>query len=171
MANVSSLLDLGGGQTDLSEVISTQLNLILDIRRSHILHTITKFDLSHTLLSQKVSDLDVIAGQGNVDGEMGVNESHLVQEALGHTSHHVVNVRADGTHSGELFARGKPKIKANEFAPSDLGHIHVDVLEAFHNGSAGSSDRDSAAIDLDLDSLLDGDRSASKDGLHFIILW
>lgn len=57
---------------------------------------------AHALLSQEVADLHRTARDGHVDGEMSVTEAHLVQVTLGHTGHHVVDVRADGADAREL---------------------------------------------------------------------
>lgn len=58
----------------------------------------------HALLANEVvADLHGLSGDGNVDGEMGVTEAHLVQVALGHTRDHVLHVRADGADARKLL--------------------------------------------------------------------
>lgn len=61
---------------------------------------------AHALLAEEVTDLHRAAGDGHVDGEMGVTEAHLVQVPLGHTGDHVVHVRADGADARELHRGG-----------------------------------------------------------------
>lgn len=40
----------------------------------------------------------------DVDGEMGIDVSHLVLEALGDTDDQVVDERSDGSESGDILA-------------------------------------------------------------------
>lgn len=56
-----------------------------------------------------IPDLDLpqtigVLVQVDVDGEMGVDVTHLVLEALGDTNDHVVDERADSSEAGDLFA-------------------------------------------------------------------
>lgn len=46
----------------------------------------------------------VVLVEVDVDGEMGVDVTHLVLEALGHTDNHVVDDGADSAESGEVLA-------------------------------------------------------------------
>lgn len=57
---------------------------------------------AHSLLSQEVPNLNNATRGRHVDGEVSVNEAHLVQVALGNPRDHVVDVRANGADGGEL---------------------------------------------------------------------
>lgn len=61
---------------------------------------------AHALLAEEVADLNGLPGDGDVDGEMGVTEAHLVQVTLGDTRDHVLHVRADGADARKLGVRG-----------------------------------------------------------------
>jgi hypothetical protein len=110
--DASRLGDLGARQRHLVDVNAGDLDLILNIIGSLVGDTLKKCDSADGLLAQKVADLDDIGvgggvlGAGNIDGEMGITESHLVLEALGDTSDHVLDVRA---HSA--VGRKKPILK------------------------------------------------------------
>ena len=149
LADVGSTLDLSGGEGDESNVVTTELDLILDVGGTDVLDTLGDDDLTDALLSEEVTDLDGVAVKGDVDGEMRVDESHLVEEAAGDTDDHVVDVRADGTDAGELGTLGEPKVNADLLA--DLLQVHVDVLEVAGEFTAGSLDGDATSLDLDID--------------------
>lgn len=149
LADVGGTLDLGGGEGDHGNVVATELDLILDVSRSDILDALGDYDLADALLSKEVADLDGVAGEGDVDGEMRVDEAHLVEEAAGDADDHVVDVRADGADAGELGTLGEPKVDADLLA--DLLEVHVDVLEVASEFTAGSLDGDAPSLDLDID--------------------
>jgi hypothetical protein len=71
--------------------------------------TLLHDDSADNLLSDEVSDFDlpqaslVALVQVDVDGEMGVDISHLVLEALGDTDNHVLDDGSDGTQSGDVL--------------------------------------------------------------------
>lgn len=64
---------------------------------------------SDNLLANEVSDLDLeqtrllVLLQVDVDGEMGIDVSHLVLEALGDTGDQVLDDGADGAEGGNIF--------------------------------------------------------------------
>lgn len=92
ITDVRGLLNLGSTKRNQSNIVSNQGNFILDRLRSFVGHTRGKRNLTNTLFSQKVTDLNVLSSKRNVDGEMGVYETHLVAESSGDTDHHVVDV-------------------------------------------------------------------------------
>lgn len=149
LADVGGTLDLSGGEGDEGNVVTTELDLILDVGGTDVLDTLGDDDLADALLSEEVTDLDGVAAKGDVDGEMRVDESHLVEEAAGHTDDHVVDVRADSTDACELGTLGEPKVNADLLA--DLLQVHVDVLEVAGELTTGSLDGDATGLDLDID--------------------
>jgi hypothetical protein len=98
----AGLGDLGAGDGHLVDVIAAELDLILHIGRAHIGDSLWQGHFSHPLLSQEIADLHHVAGQSYVDGEMGIAEAHLVQEALRHTSDEVLDVRAHSSDARKL---------------------------------------------------------------------
>jgi hypothetical protein len=64
---------------------------------------------SDDLLADEVSDLDLeqtrllVLLQVDVDGEMGIDVSHLVLEALGDTGDQVLDDGSDGAEGGNIF--------------------------------------------------------------------
>ena len=82
--------DGSGGLGDLFNVVSLKDELILDVGHGN-LGSLEHWAISDEFLSQKVSDLEgrsVVTDNG-VDGEMCVDQSHLVEESL------VVRKRSD----------------------------------------------------------------------------
>eukprot|EP00518_Triparma_eleuthera_P017681 CAMPEP_0197551518 /NCGR_PEP_ID=MMETSP1320-20131121/4851_1 /TAXON_ID=91990 /ORGANISM="Bolidomonas sp., Strain RCC2347" /LENGTH=200 /DNA_ID=CAMNT_0043112023 /DNA_START=37 /DNA_END=639 /DNA_ORIENTATION=- len=169
LPDVGGLLDLGGGEGDEGEVVAGELDLVLDGGGADVLDTLAKLDLADPLLSQKVADLDGAAGDGDVDGEVGVDEAHLVHEAAGDADEHVVNVGHDGPHAGELLPRGEPDVEADgdlAVLTHELLQVHVNVLETLEEGAPGALHGDLTGLDLNLHALGDGDGARSENGLH-----
>ena len=149
ITDVGRLLNLSSSKRNKSNVISTEENLILLFRPS-VLHSLQKRNLTNPLLSKEVTNLHIISVKGNIDGEMRVHETHVVDESLSHSDDHVVNVGADGTDASELFTGGEPQVDADGFV-ADFAEVHVDVLEVTGEGATGSGDLDDAGGDFDGD--------------------
>lgn len=82
------------------------------------------------LLAEEVADLHRAAGDGHVDGEMGVTEAHLVQVSLSHTGDHVVHVRADRADARELQkARGR----GGDARTTGCKRFNVNKLDPLHH--------------------------------------
>ncbi len=150
VTNVGGLLDLRGGETNVGDVVPAQLNLILHFRISNVSDALQKLHLTHPLLPAEVTNFDDVAGKGNVDGEVAVNEAHLVDEAFGDAHEHVIDVRADRPDACQLLAVGEPQVDANALG-ADAAEVHVDVLEIAGKSAAFSRDGDDASLDVDLD--------------------
>ena len=160
VADVSGLLDLGTSKGNKGDVISTELNLILCVSRPNVLDTLKKLDLTDPLFSEEVANFNSVTGEGNIDGEMRVDETHLVQEPLGDTHHHVINVGAHRAHTSELLTVGEPQVNTNVLL-SNLSEVHVNVLEVTGQCAAGSSDLNKSGVDLNLNCKRN--RAASDD--------
>ena len=162
MANVGGLLNLCGSEGDKGNVISSQFNLILDVGRADEFDPWHKLDFSDTLFSQKVANLNHISSESNIDGEMGIDESHLVEESASDTDNHVINVRADSSDAGKLLARSEPKVDLNtfhggafpfffsSFLSFNNSAVHVNVLKVALESTARSSHLDNTGVALNL---------------------
>jgi len=150
----SGLLDTCAGEGYGSNVVSAQLNLILNIGRTNVLNSFEKRNLTYTLLSQEVTNLNITGVGGNVDGEMRVNETHLVDESLGYSDEQVLNVRADSTNGSKLLTLCEPNIKTDHVLSNAL-KVHVYMLEVTGKGSTGSSDGYETGLDGYRNSLRD----------------
>lgn len=88
VADSADLLDVGSALGDLLEVVTGELQLVLDVLGSLDLDTVGHNDTANELLAQEVSDLNLHAAslvvllEVDVDGEMGVDVSHLVLVSL-----------------------------------------------------------------------------------------
>ena len=157
LSDVGALLNVGGRERHLVDVNARELDLILHIGGTHELDTVQKSDTAGLLFTQKVTDLDNLVSslldRGDIDGEMGVTESHLVLETLGDTSDHVLDVRSDGSDRSDIFSVAKPDIDLEGGTLLVHGQVHGKVLERTLEGSKRSSDGDGTALELDLDCI------------------
>ena len=87
-ADAAYLLDLGAHQREGSVVNSIEDDLTLDIGGELAGGATLHLDELVLLTTKEVldSDLRAVLGDSNVDGEMSVNKSHLVAEALKKTN-------------------------------------------------------------------------------------
>jgi hypothetical protein len=153
------LLNLGSHERDGSNIISGKFDLILHVGGTDVGDTLHEGHLAHVLVSQKVAHFDDVSGQGHVDGKVRINETHLVQESLGDTDEHVVNVGAHRSDAGKLLAGGEPEVDPDALLgftsrlvrDSDLLEVHGNVLEFALEDSAGARDSDATGLDLNLD--------------------
>lgn len=152
-------MNLGCAKTDLGNIDSGEFDLILDIGSSGVSDSFQKLNLTDSTFSQEITDLDGLANSGDIDGEMAVNEAHLVAESTLDTSDHVQDVTAHSSHTRELLAVSEPQVELDQALglPSFFirlavakVQVHVDVLEASCQGSLLSCDGDSTRLDLDL---------------------
>jgi len=140
---------LGSSERNQGNIVSNQLNFILDIGRADVLNTVGESNLADTLFSQKVTNLDILSTKSDVDGEMRVHESHLVAVSLYDSNEQVFNVRADGTGTSELLTGGKPQVHADDAA--SFHNVTGNVLEITEKFTTRSGDLDRARLDLDFD--------------------
>lgn len=102
-------------------------------------------------------DLDLVDAlrvlvQVDVDGEMGVNVSHLVLEALGDTDDQVVQDGADSTEGGDVLADAVVDVDGDDVGLG-LGEADGDVGQVLDQLAAGALDGDLASLDVHLDCL------------------
>ena len=108
--DTADLLDVGGALGDVLQGVTGELELILDVGGGDDINTGAGSHTADVLLTQEVADLDVGAAglsvllDVDVDGEMGVDVAHLVQEAAGNTDDQVVDDGADGAEGSDTLA-------------------------------------------------------------------
>jgi len=133
------LLDLGAGLGESSVVGAVEDELTLDVSGESDLGVGEASDDLVLLATKEVLDSDggAILGDNNIDGEMSVNQSHLVSETLGGTSDHVLDEGLEGVDSTGLLVSTEPDSDADEGTVSLLGVLlHLlelagDVREVF----------------------------------------
>lgn len=100
-------------------------------------NTLKHGDVTNNLLSEEVADLDsiLLLVDDDVDGEMGVNKTHLVLEAVGDALDEVLDARADGAEASDVLASSVPDDEADlpllldrVGGGGDHAHRHVGVL-------------------------------------------
>jgi len=112
--------------------------------------------MSDSLLSEEVTDLHSIAVtlDDTVDGEVSVDGTHLVEEALRDASNHVLDQGFDCSQAGDMLPSTLPDSKKNLVGRA-LGEpdIHINVSDILRECSSRTSDRNDAGLDGDLDAL------------------
>lgn len=163
MADTGCLLNFGSRQRDIDNVGSGQFDLIFDVLGSHVLDSVQQFNLSYTSFSQEVPNLHGVSRNGNVNGEVTVDESHLVCETTCHADDHVFNVRANGSDACKLLAAGKPQVDLHIslfdglcaflqfFHLGDSSAFHHNMFEVALQGAERPGNLDLSGIDFDLD--------------------
>ena len=113
------------------------------------------------LLAQEVTDLQCTAAVLNdaVDGEMGIDVSHLVLEALRYTDNQVVDEGSDGSESGDVLAGAVVDLNADDILLG-AGEVDSQVAQVLGKLASGTLDGDIPRLDVDLDCI--GDRMVSK---------
>lgn len=71
--------------------------------------------MTNNLLAEEVANLDRVGlvVDDDVDGEMGVDQSHLVCETVLDTLDHVLELRSDGAQAGDVLAATVPDDEAD----------------------------------------------------------
>jgi hypothetical protein len=156
VANTADLLDVGGTLGDTLQGVTGELELILNVGGGEDLNTGLGSDAADVLLTEEVTDLNLSAvGLGvlldvDVDGEMGVDVTHLVQEAAGNTDDQVVDESADGTEGSDTLAGTVVQLDGDDLL---LGAAEGDgdVGEVLHELAAGALDSDNTRTNVNLD--------------------
>lgn len=117
--------------------------------------------MTDLLLPKKVSDLDGLVGiaDGGVDGEVSVDESHLVAVSLGDTGDEIPDVAEGSPDGGAGLARTEPSVDLELPLPGFLvGHqmeVQIQVLEIPAELPSGPLNLDDLSIDLDFHPVWD----------------
>merc|ERR1712210_376749 len=122
LADVGALLDLCRRETNIRDVVSAELNLILHLSSSDILYTIKELHLAHPLFTQEIANLHDITSERDIDREMRIYEPHLVAEAACDAHDHVVDVRAYRADASQLLSISEPEVDTNRLV-SDFAHV------------------------------------------------
>lgn len=157
VSHPADLLDVCGGLGDGLEGVAGQDQLILLSLGDLDVNTGLHDDSTDELLADEVPDLNLVDTvrvlvQVDVDGEMGVDVSHLVLEAFRDTDDQVVDEGADCSEGGDGLAdtmvdvNGDDVLLGRRKADGDVGQV-LDQL------APGSLDSDLSGLDLDLDCL------------------
>ena len=110
VSDTADLLDIGGALGHILQGVTGELELVLDVGGGDDVDAGAGRNAANELLTQEVADLDVGAAglsvllEVDVDGEMGVDVAHLVQEATGNTDDQVVDDGADGAEGSNTLA-------------------------------------------------------------------
>ena len=122
----------------------------------------------HLLLSEKVPDLDggVCVGDGGVDGEVSVDESHLVAVSLGDAGDEVLDVGDGGADGGHGAAGAEPGVDLELAAAVLQLEVEVEVLEVAGELPAGALHRHHLGGHLNRDLLRDVHGLRRQNGLH-----
>jgi hypothetical protein len=156
VADLADLLNVGGTLRDVLDGVSAENELILLGLGSLNIDTRAHGDTANDLLANEVPDLDLpqiglgVLVEADVDGEMGVDVTHLVLEALGDTDDHVLDDGLDGAESGDVLANAVVDLNGDDIA---LGVREGDgeVTKVLLKLAAGALDGDLTGLDVDLD--------------------
>lgn len=168
VAGLANLLDVSGSLGNGLQRVTLKDKLILLGLGDLDLDSLTDGNLSNVLLTEVVSDLNSVSvvDDVNVDGEMGIDISHLVSVTLGNTGNQVLDKRLDGTESSNVLSLTVVDRDLDK-AVRDLAESNVNVLELLGQSTTRSSDSDNSGLDSDSDALRDGDLLVSLDVLHY----
>lgn len=82
---------------------------------------------------------------------MGVDQAHLVLEALGDTGNHVLDVGSDCADTGVALAFAEPEKSAKLSASLENLQVHLDMLKRALERATGSGHLHNATLRLDGD--------------------
>lgn len=170
VSDSADLLDVSSVLRDSLNRVTRQNQLILLGRRLLDGNTLGDLDLSNSLLTQEVSDLDVVltvnSNNVNVDWEMRIDVSHLVLVTLGDTSDQVGNQRLDSSQSSNVLSVTVVDSDLDSLV-TDLGESNVDVLQVLGELTSWTGDLDRSGLDGDGNALWDFQDLVGLDVLHF----
>jgi len=150
-------MDGGSRLRDVLEVDTSDDDLVLNVSGTGDGAALEHGHLADLALSQEVTDLDsvsslgllVLIGDSQVDGEVVVDETHLVGVSLGDSDDHVLDVGHNSAHAGQLLLSSPPNLDLKATL-TDLGDIQLQVLEALGQLSLGTSDSDDTGDNVDI---------------------
>merc|ERR1719420_81211 len=130
----ANLLDLRAAKGESSDVDSIKDELTLLFFAFSNLAASSHVDKLVLLATKEIlnSDAGSILGNGDVDGEMSVDQSHLEAEALSDADDHVANVRFKRVDSARLLVAAKPDSNTDEGSGSLLAFL-LHLLELTGN--------------------------------------
>lgn len=168
VSDSARLLDVSTSLGDVLDRVTDDAELILLVGGDLGGAALEDGDLSDVLLSEEVSDLDnsAVLDEVDVDGEMGVDVSHLVLVTLGDTGDHVVDQGLDGSEGSNVLS-GTVEDGDLDLLIGDLLEGNVDVAKVLLEGTSGAGNGDVSGLDLDGDAGRDIEENVGLDELHF----
>lgn len=167
VADSGDLLDISSGLGDSLDGVTRDDKLVLLGRRDLDGNTLSDLDVTDTLLTQEVSDLNdlTVVDDVDVDGEMRVDVSHLVLVTLGDTSDQVSNERLDSSESSNVLSVTVVNSDLDSLV-GDLGEGDINVSEVLGESTSGAGNGDDTGLDFNGDALGDVKSLVSLDVLH-----
>lgn len=106
VADTGSLLNVSSRLGNIFDRDAGKNKFVLLVGRDFEIDTRSDVDFTDELFTQEISDFDSLAivDNVNVDGEMGIDVSHLVLVTLGDTSDHVGNKGLDSSKSSNVLS-------------------------------------------------------------------
>lgn len=169
VSDSAGLLDVSTGLRDVLDGVTDDADLILLVGRDLSAAALVDGDFSDSLLTEEVSDLNdgTVLNEVDVDGEMGVDVSHLVLVTSGDTGDHVVDEGLDGSQSSDVLS---VTIEDGDLdlVIGDLLEGNVDVRQVLLEGTSGPV----TVIRRALMSTVtpSGISSRTSDWMNFIVL-
>jgi len=148
VAHSANTLDRRSRLGDVLDVIALENKLILLCLGLGDDNTIKHIDMPDELLAQKVPNLNFLPAilDNAVDGEMGINRTHLVAEALGDTSNHILDQTLDRPQARDMLASALPYRECDRVVLAGLDEldVHVHMSDVFGQFTARALDVDQA---------------------------
>ena len=121
--------------------------------------------LADALFTEEVTDFDVLAVNGDVDGEVSGGEAELIAEATGDTGDEVLDGGEGGVDAAEVSTATEPADDGEGVLLVVDADVEVEVLQVLGEGTTGTSDGEDAALSSDLDAFGEGELADGLD-LH-----
>ena len=156
VSHSADLLDIGSTLGNVLERVTREDELILLGGGSLNINTGVHNNTADELLADEVSDLNLeqvglgVLGDVDVDGEMGVDVSHLVLEALGDTDDQVVDDGSDSSEGSDILADTVVNLNG-DLVLLGAGEVDGQVAEILDQLAAGTLDGDNSRLNGNLD--------------------
>ena len=161
------MLNISSGLGDSLDGVTRDDKLVLLGRRDLDGNTLSDLDVTDTLLTQEVSDLNdlTVVDDVDVDGEMRVDVSHLVLVTLGDTSDQVSNERLDSSESSNVLSVTVVNSDLDGLV-GELGEGDINMSKVLGERTSGAGNGDDTGLDFNGDALGDVKSLVSLDVLH-----
>eukprot|EP00670_Eutreptiella_braarudii_P005903 CAMPEP_0174286326 /NCGR_PEP_ID=MMETSP0809-20121228/11434_1 /TAXON_ID=73025 ORGANISM="Eutreptiella gymnastica-like, Strain CCMP1594" /NCGR_SAMPLE_ID=MMETSP0809 /ASSEMBLY_ACC=CAM_ASM_000658 /LENGTH=214 /DNA_ID=CAMNT_0015382349 /DNA_START=34 /DNA_END=678 /DNA_ORIENTATION=- len=160
----TALMNVSGRPRHQLKVVAFQCQLILLLSRIRPgrRHTFSDGNTTDKLLAQEVTNFDILAivRHADVDGKMGICETHSVSVALGNTNNHIADMSAEGLDTGNIAALAKPNFTFEDtgsIVPFDHAHVIEAVPQVPGQGSTGTCHCNNTSLDSDFHIVRDLD--------------
>jgi hypothetical protein len=157
---------------DSIQVITSENQLILLRCRLANSDTVQHLDTEADLLTQEVSDLDLLGVISNddIDRKMGIDVTHLVLEALGNANDHVVDNGSDGSDACDMLAVAMVHDKFELVIFNKLD-FHVEVTKVLCQFASWSLDGDYTGLDVNCNIFGNAEDIVFAQVSHFICVF